>query len=193
MDNKKRTSTILYIFIGVIVVILIFFILKYLINIFQYNSSYDVGIKTGKEQTQKETEKDNTIIKFKVKNGNDYLYINEYGYIKGSYDKLVTPIIELIGLEVYDFSEKVDIDIPLQIYSAIEENKIVSNVDIINMTDLKDILLYSTLENKTIHIGDKKDISTKITYMKKIMEQTKGKKGTIFVNDINKTYFREDI
>lgn len=188
--KKKRTSTIFYIFIGVIIVILIFFIVKYLINIFQYNSSYDIGVK---KQSQKEIEKDNNIIQFKVKNGNDYIYINEYGYIKDSYDELIKPIIELVGIEVSSFSGKVDIDIPLQIYSTLESNKIVSNVDMINMTDLKDILLISTLENKTIHIGDKKDISTKVTYMKTIMEQTKGKKGTIFVNDINKTYFRENV
>jgi hypothetical protein len=53
-------------------------------------------------------------------------------------------------------------------------------------------------ENKTVYLGDCKDINTRILYLKAILEKEKGNSGEIFINaDLDSgseyVYFKESV
>lgn len=66
----------------------------------------------------------------------------------------------------------------------------------INIKNDKDYIVYLKSENKKINIGDSSNLSNKMLYIKKILENEKENSGTIFINgDLNdgfKPYFREE-
>ncbi len=65
----------------------------------------------------------------------------------------------------------------------------------INVENENDYVLYSESENKKIHIGNTSNLTNKMLYVQKIIENEKGKSGSAFINgDISSgfsPYFRE--
>ena len=66
----------------------------------------------------------------------------------------------------------------------------------VNISDESEIVLYLEIENKKIYIGDTANLTNKMLYIKKILENEKQHSGSAFVNgDISagfKPYFREE-
>ena len=66
----------------------------------------------------------------------------------------------------------------------------------INTEDKSNYVLYLESKNKKINIGDTSNLTNKMLYVQKILENEDGKTGSIFVNgDLSagfKPYFREE-
>lgn len=81
-----------------------------------------------------------------------------------------------------------------------EALKSIENFDesetIINIENEKDFVIHIKSENKKIYIGDTTNLSSKMLYIKKILENEKEHSGKIFINgDLNggfRPYFREE-
>lgn len=136
---------------------------------------------------------------------NAYAYINNQGYfVEISKEKLELPIITGYATKEEDIQlgerlctedlQKLD-DI-LQIMKAAESNEIASIVTKINISDKQDYVLELKSEKKTVHVGDTSNLSTKMLYIKEIIEQNKKIEGEILVNtDLNNKWaiFRKKV
>lgn len=196
MEKKTRKKSVLItiimsicIFIGIIAVI--FTVSTYFMNI-----ARDYDNKKYKEEQQELEQKnaqrnDNNIL-FKI---NDK-YINQYGYITKSSN---SSAIQILGINISDNQERLEeeslelLTELLKLRETFKSYDVLDKVNKIDVTDTQNIKVYMDSENKIIHIGNLENLSTKFVYIKNIMKQENGKKGTIFVNDINKVYFRESL
>lgn len=136
---------------------------------------------------------------------NAYAYINNQGYfVEISKEKLELPIITEYATKEEDIQlgerlctedlQKLD-DI-LQIMKAAESNEIANIVTKINISDKQDYVLELKSEKKTVHVGDTSNLSTKMLYIKEIIEQNKKIEGEILVNtDLNNKWaiFRKKV
>lgn len=196
MEKKTRKKSVLItiimsicIFIGIIAVI--FTVSTYFMNVAR---DYD-NKKYKEEQQELEQENaqrnDNNIL-FKI---NDK-YINQYGYITKSSN---SSAIQILGIDISDNQERLEeeslelLSELLKLRETFKTYDVLDKVNKVDITNIDDVKIYIDSENKIIQIGNLQNLSTKFVYIKNIMKQEKGKKGTIFVNDINKTYFREDV
>lgn len=127
--------------------------------------------------------------------GNAYVYINNQGYfLEVSKTKLELPIItgfltpeeEIHAGNRLCTEDLQRLDHTLQIMKAAESNEIGSLITKINIEDKQNYILELENEKKTVHIGDTSNLSTKMLYIKSILEQNKDVEGEIFVNtDLN--------
>lgn len=66
----------------------------------------------------------------------------------------------------------------------------------INIENKEDCILYLESKNKKIYLGDTSNLTNKMLYIQRILENEEGKSGLAFVNgDISsgfKPYFREE-
>ena len=136
---------------------------------------------------------------------NAYAYINNQGYfVEISKEKLELPIITgyatkeediQLGERLYTEDLK-KLDDILQIMKAAESNEIANIVTKINISDKQDYVLELKSEKKTVHVGDTSNLSTKMLYIKEIIEQNKKIEGEILVNtDLNNKWaiFRKKV
>ena len=123
--------------------------------------------------------------------GNGYVYINNQGYLlEISQEKLDTPIITgyLTPEEDIKAGNRLCTDDLerlndlLQIMKSMESNSISDLVTQINIADKQDYILTLEKEKKIVHMGDTSNLSTKIPYIIKIIEENKDIEGEIFVN-----------
>lgn len=126
---------------------------------------------------------------------NAYVYINNQGYfLEVSKEKLNLPI--LVGYstkegEIHVGSRLCTEDLQklndvLQIIKVAESNEIKNLVTKINILNKNNYILELKSEKKNVHIGDCSNLSTKMLYIKSILEENKNIEGEIFVNtDLN--------
>lgn len=129
-----------------------------------------------------------------------YAYINNQGYILEISDvKLELPTITGYVTEnlepgnrlVEDDLEK--LNTVIQIVKTANEKELDSKITNIDIEDEKDFLITMESENKLIHLGDSSNINDKFIMLKAVLEDNIGVKGEIFVKDLNKVFFRENI
>lgn len=144
---------------------------------------------------------------FCIKVLNSYAYINNQGYILEIVEENQgVPVIE--GIETAEEEIKVGdrlknndlkkLAVVIQIMSIAKENEIDNKITGIDISNKNEYILYLAEEKKTAYIGNDSNLTTKILYIKEIMEKYEaGKEGTIFVNgDFTnkfKAYFREKV
>ena len=129
-----------------------------------------------------------------------YAYINNQGYIlEKSLEKLQVPVLTGysseniepgLRLEIKDLEK---LNTVIQIMNTAKERNLslkISNIDIENE---QDFLITMDAENKLIHFGDSSYISEKFVKLIAVLEDTVGQKGEIFVKNINKIYFRNEV
>ncbi len=126
---------------------------------------------------------------------NAYVYINNQGYfLEISKDKPKLPMITGYLTKEEDIHEggRLNLDdlqrleAVLQIMKSAESNGVNELITKINISDKQDYILELTEEKKTVHIGDTSNLSTKMLYIKKIIDQNKNVEGEILVNtDLN--------
>lgn len=126
---------------------------------------------------------------------NAYLYINNQGYfLEVSKESLNLPI--LVGYSTKESDIHVGnrlctedlqkLNDVLQIMKSIENNEIAKLVTKINISNKNDYILELKSENKTVHMGDCSNLSTKALYIRSILDENKNIEGEIFVNtDLN--------
>ena len=184
-------------------------------NIFKFNNSTIQNIKENNyiDEVKIKRKLPGTIIisvkereiKYQIKLLNSYAYIDKNGYIlEVSTVKKEVPIIvgfnidenELINknrLEVEDLEELNKI---LKVLDSAKTINIDSIITEINIENKDNYYLYIESQNKKIYIGDTSNLTKKMLYIKKILEEESDKSGTIFTNgDISsgfKPYFRQE-
>jgi len=145
-------------------------------------------------------------VKFIVKLVEGYAYISSQGYILEiseepkdvpMLEKIKTSAEEIIVGKRLNIEDLKRLQTVLKIVSVCEENEIYSFVTSIEIGNTNDYKIYMGGKQKVAYIGDASNLTTRILYVKKIMEEEEGKEGEIFVNgDLNdgfKSFFRQNI
>lgn len=134
-----------------------------------------------------------------------YVYINNQGYmLEISNEKLDIPILtgfttDLSNIKPGNRLNSDDLKkmgTVIKIYQTLVNNEIAENLSKIDMSDEKNYILYFENEGKKVYLGDASDLSTRIVYLKSILEAVSGKTGEIFLDvDLNteRAYFRESV
>ena len=184
-------------------------------NIFKFNSSVISNIKENSyiENVEVKRALPDTVkievtereVKYQINLINSYVYIDKYGYIlENSAEKKAVPTIVGLKIKEDDLMKKTrlegkDIETLNKILKITEAAKIINIDNIIteiNTENDTDYVLYIESEAKTIYIGDTTNLTNKMLYIQKILQNEKGKSGKVFVNkDMTtgfKPYFREE-
>ncbi len=123
--------------------------------------------------------------------GNAYVYMNTQGYLlEISQEKLQAPIITgVLTLEdqIQEGNRLCTEDLQklssvIQIMDSANNNDIGKLITKINISDKQDYILELKSEKKNVHVGDTSNLSTKMLYIKKVLQNEKKKEGDIFVN-----------
>lgn len=135
--------------------------------------------------------------------GNAYVYLNNQGYILEitakklevplliGYNTTAEEIVEGNRLNETDLEKLNDI---LKIIEAASD--IESLITKIDMSDKNNYILTIQAEKKTIYLGDTTNLSTKILWINKFLEEEKKNEGTIYLNvnlNTERPYFREKV
>ena len=122
---------------------------------------------------------------------NSYIYINNQGYMleitsqKAEMPAIVgisTPEEELHEGQRLISEDLVKLGEVLQIMESANANELVDLITKIDISNRQDYILTLEKEKKAIHLGDVSNLSTKMAYVKKILNDEKGVKGEILVN-----------
>lgn len=184
-------------------------------NIFKFNKSVISNIKENRyiQDVKLKRKLPGTVlisvkerkVKYQLNLINSYVYIDKNGYIlENSNTKADVPIIT--GLSITedeminnDRLEEKDIERLSRVSKIIDSAKTIDIENLIteiNIEDENNYILYLESENKKIYIGDTTNLTNKMLYIKKILENEKQHSGSAFVNgDISagfKPYFREE-
>ena len=138
--------------------------------------------------------------------GNAYVYLNNQGYIleitseKGSYPIITgyeTPVEDIVEGNRLCTNDLEKLNDVLKIMEEISSagNETYKQITKIDITDITNYILTLGKAKKTIYIGDTTNLSTKVLWINKFMEEEKNE-GTIYLNiDLNSEmpYFREKI
>ncbi len=137
--------------------------------------------------------------------GNAYVYVSTQGYLlEVSTTKLDLPIITGISTKEEEIQEGnrlctedlQRLNSVIQIIDSASSNDIAKLITKVNISDKQDYVLELKKEKKTVHLGDTSNLSTKMLYVKTMLEKEKKKEGDIFVNtDLNSkgAIFREKV
>ena len=122
---------------------------------------------------------------------NSYIYINNQGYMleitsqKAEMPAIVgisTPEEELHEGQRLISEDLVKLGEVLQIMESANANELVDLITKIYISNRQDYILTLEKEKKAIHLGDVSNLSTKMAYVKKILNDEKGVEGEILVN-----------
>lgn len=122
---------------------------------------------------------------------NSYIYINNQGYMleitsqKAEMTAIVgisTPEEELHEGQRLISEDLVKLGEVLQIMESANANELVDLITKIDISNRQDYILTLEKEKKAIHLGDVSNLSTKMAYVKKILNDEKGVEGEILVN-----------
>ncbi len=173
-------------------------------NILQNAYIEDVEIFKKLSNTLEINVKERTV-SFMIKLGEGYVYINNQGYVlEVSNEKLILPIINgqatensyLVPGNRLNNEDLKKLEMVLKIRDVAQSNDLGEIITGIDITDDENYKIIFENENKIAYIGDCSNLSTRILYVKSILQQEQLKSGEIFVNmDLNKQYpfFREKV
>ena len=122
---------------------------------------------------------------------NSYIYINNQGYMleitsqKAEMPAIVgisTPEEELHEGQRLISEDLVKLGEVLQIMESANANELVDLITKIDISNRQDYIVTLEKEKKAIHLGDVSNLSTKMAYVKKILNDEKGVEGEILVN-----------
>lgn len=122
---------------------------------------------------------------------NSYIYINNQGYmLEITSQKAEMPAIVGISIpeeELHEGQRLISEDLVklgevLQIMESANANELVDLITKIDISNRQDYILTLEKEKKAIHLGDVSNLSTKMAYVKKILNDEKGVEGEILVN-----------
>ena len=163
----------------------------------------DVSVKRKLPRTLEITVKEREVA-YQIKVINSYVYIDYQGYILEVASKSANvPQVEGFVTEQDTLLNgkrlsNDDIEALKDILRIMETAKVEEILNLISKITIenKEYTLELKKEKKTVYLGNAKNLTNKMTYLKIILENEKENKGKIFVNgDINsgfKPYFREE-
>lgn len=136
---------------------------------------------------------------------NEYAYINNQGYIlEKSYIKLESAVITGFSTNIENINvgnrlnekDLKKLETVLKIVDSAQNNNLSQYITKINVEDKENYILILEGEKKTVNLGDASNISTRMLYLKAILEKEKEKEGEIFINgnvNTDKAFFREKV
>ena len=139
--------------------------------------------------------------------GNAYVYINNQGYILEitskklevplliGYNTTAEEIVEGNRLNETDLEKLNDILKIMEVASS-SNSDISSLITQIDISDRSNYILSMPKEKKTIYLGDTTNLSTKILWIDKFLDEEKKNEGTIYLNvnlNTERPYFREKV
>lgn len=172
--KHKRNNKSKYIFLAfaILIISLSVIVLSKEITKFDQNAMYQVFTDTGY-----------------------YAIINKNGYVIELSRNEQQNLIELSFTDdiTVNKKDKIDGEYLKIIETAIRKG--INNIGYIQVIRISETECIYTLgiENKIVELGNTDNLIKKMTYIKSIIEQEKGKQGRIFVEDINKAYFKENL
>ena len=142
------------------------------------------------------------VAKYQLEYGNAFIYIDENGYIlEISNENINLPIIR--GYETAqeniktgnklteeDCNRLVTVEKFLKSAQNYEIYDIITYIDISNDKEYK---MELPSKGKIAYLGDNTNINDKILILKEILTREEGKNGEIFINDLNKIFFRGEV
>lgn len=137
-----------------------------------------------------------------LKFANAYVYINNQGYILEIADNMLElPVI--IGFKTstdnikignrLELSDLKRLDVIIKIMDYAKKSNIDKKITGIDISSKTSYILILEKELKTVNFGDSSYINDKIIRIEAILEKEKNIEGIIFVDNINKVYFREKV
>lgn len=135
--------------------------------------------------------------------GGSFAYINNQGYIlEVSNEKLDVPIIEgyTTNAEELQAGKRLNkedlsrLEMILKITESKESNEILEKINRISIEDNQNYTLKMEEEKKTVYLGNATNLSSRMLYLKAVLEDTKGLTGEIFISgDLvkEKAFFRQ--
>ena len=143
-------------------------------------------------------------VEYLLEYANSYAYTDKNGNILEVSANPVEGKAKIIGYSTKSLNEQEKLDKSdieklnnvNSILQSAEQFEIRNKITSINIADQDDYQIYIESEKKIVHLGDTKNLDTKMIYIKAILEKEKGNDGEIFVNmDLNKKqpYFRQNV
>jgi cell division protein FtsQ len=143
-------------------------------------------------------------VEYLLEYANSYAYTDKNGNILEVSANPVEGKVKIIGYSTKSLNEQEKLDESdieklnnvKSILQSAEQFEIRNKITSINIADQDDYQIYIESEKKIVHLGDTKNLDTKMIYIKAILEKEKGNDGEIFVNmDLNKKqpYFRQNV
>lgn len=143
-------------------------------------------------------------VEYLLEYANSYAYTDKKGNILEVSANPAEGKVKIIGYSTKSLNEQEKLDESdieklnnvNSILQSAEQFEIRNKITSINIADQDDYQIYIESEKKIVHLGDTKNLDTKMIYIKAILEKEKGNDGEIFVNmDLNKKqpYFRQNV
>ena len=139
---------------------------------------------------------------YQIKFGNAFAYIDEKGNIlEINEEDLKLPLITGYKTQVEDFKagnmmqeeDFTKLDTVNSIIRVSKSNEIYDMITSIDITNDEEYKVEFKGEGKTAYLGDASNINDRILLLKEILLKEKGNQGEIFINDLNKVFFREKV
>lgn len=137
---------------------------------------------------------------FIISNMGSYIYIDNQGYILEITNE-PEKLTEIKGLSTNSDSlipgnRLCDEDLEklntiIEIVESAKNNDMKNYITNINVNDKNDYCIVMSEEMKKIHLGNASNINDRMLMLKEILTKEKGKTGEVFIQDLNKVYFRE--
>ena len=136
---------------------------------------------------------------------NSYAYINNQGYIlEISSQNIYLPIIKGFSTAKEDIIEGNrlcgedlnKLEMVIKIMDCAINNEISELITTIDISDKSDYILVLETEGKKVYLGDASNITTRILYLKAILQKEKGIQGEVFINGnltTDNVFFREKV
>ena len=136
----------------------------------------------------------------------NYIYIDNQGYLlELSNQTLNIPIIsgfddsgeELLSIKRLNSKDLAKLNDILKITEMSKSYNMFENINKLSIEKNKDYVIYMENIGKKVYIGDTTDLNNKMLHLKKILDETQGKNGNIYINgNLNegfKPYFSENM
>lgn len=140
--------------------------------------------------------------KYQLEYGNAFVYIDINGYILEISDQNANlPTIRGYSTEQENIkagNKLLDEDCNKlnsveKFLKAAQSNQIYDIITYVNIADDKNYMLELPSKGKIAYLGDDTNVNDKILILKEIINKEEGRNGEIFINDLNKIFFRESV
>lgn len=139
--------------------------------------------------------------KYIILYSNSYVYISNYGYIlEISNEALSIPLIEgytttkekIVPGNRLQSEDLQKLNTVLKITESMETNEISDKITSIDISDKNNYIIKMENEGKIVYLGNASNINDRILMLKEILIKEANFKGGIFMQDLNKIYFRQE-
>ena len=140
--------------------------------------------------------------KYQLEYGNAYIYIDKDGYIleisdvnanlpiRRGYGTLQENLQPGNKLTDEDCAKLITVE---KFLRAAQNNGIYDIITYVDISDSKDYKIEMPTKGKIAYLGGDTNINDKMLILKEILTREEGKNGEVFINDLNKMFFREKV